>query len=275
MLRRLYLTVTCIPPSPISKVEFTTKLDNLTFCRDVQEVQFPKWQDQPHITKTSLPEKASDIRGVDSCLYAHLRKKQLLRRLPTLALNKFFTLRFADTLHHISIVRKSNIAYTFRNKFAPVLNDLGLEKEFKTYNGRYRNLVFFLSLPTATATAVARTRFRKCLRRILLQVLHEAIPDQDPAKIERVSGIFLFSFLTVIVTPEDVQVVEKLLRTAVATLLKDRKFRNSLAKVTMEQNKEFKNGSALMQEANLENSLGARELPGWYPKLPFIDSMSK
>lgn len=273
MLKRLY-SITSKPPAPISRVDFYHKRDNLPFASVPQKlhVEYDNWRDLPHISDKCLPQKPTDIRGIDASAYQHLQRKLLLRNLPLLVQNKFFSVKFVDSLHHLSLVRKSNIAYTFSNYGTPVLNDNSLDTAFKEYKGLYRTLDFFKSQPHGTDTACARIQYRKRVKRSLFLALHKVIPDSNSADIHSVSGIFLFRFATCPSTSEDFALVDRDLITAISTILQNKQFKTKLQQTTRQQNKEFNNGKALIKQVTLENTLGARQVPGYYPKLPFITS---
>lgn len=253
-------------PSPYSKLPFS--LGKVANNAELTKALQP-WENRSHITNKSLPALPTDIKGVDSALYPQLRKKLLLRNLPLLAQTKFFTLKFVDTLHHLSLVRKSNIAYTFSNHGAPILNDVKLEQAFKKYNGKYRKLEFFKTLPEATETAAQRIKYRKRVKRSLFSALHQVVEEGNAAQIKAVSGIFLFKFQTCPATLEDFVSIDKSLVAAVDKILHNSSFQDSLLQVTKQQNKEFSDGKQLLSQASMENSLGAANVPGYYPKLPF------
>lgn len=271
MLRRLY-SITCKAPTPISRREFKQKLNRLPFASVTphQPPQNRDWRNEPHISNKSLPSKPIDIRGVDAAAYPHLQKKLLFRGIPVLVQNKFFSVKFVDSTHHLSLVRKSNIAYTFSNYGTPVLNDNSLAIAFKEYKGTYKNLEFFKSQPHGTDTACARIQYRKRVKRSLFEALHHEIPNSSDTEIRSVSGIFLFRFSTCPSTAEDFALVDKDLKAGIATILRNKQYKAKLQLVTKQQNKEFKNGKALVKQVTMENTLGAKRVPGYYPKLPFI-----
>lgn len=271
MLKRLY-SVTYKPPAPISRVDFQHQRDNLPFASVPQthHLEYDNWRDRPHISNKCLPQNPTDIRGIDANAYLHLQRKQLLGNLPILIQNKFFSLKFVDSLHHLSLVRKSKIAYTFSNYGTPVLNDKSLAIAFKDYKGPYRNLDFFKTQPHGTDTACARIQYRKLVKRSLFRALHRAIPDSNAADIHCVSGIFLFRFTACPSTSEEFALVDRALDAGVATILRNKQFKSKLQLITKQQNKDFKNGRALIKQVTIENTLGAKRVPGYFPKLPFI-----
>lgn len=275
MLRKLSTTVKCTPPTPISNVVYRATFSGLPFQGSKRVEAFTHnadWKSLPHITDKALPQKPTDIKGVDAAAYTHMQRKQLLRNIPVLMQNKFFVLKFVDALHHLSLVRKSNIAYTFSNFGTPVLNDKTLEAAFKKYKGKYRQLNFFQSLPLATDTATERILYRKRVKRGLFQALHKNLPHAAAGDIRKVSGIFLFRFVTCPATHEDYLVLERDLDLAVNKILTHKAYVTNLANITDQQNKAFKNGKFLKQDVTVENTLGAENVPGYFPKLPFYTS---
>lgn len=199
-----------------------------------------------------------------------MQRKQLLKNLPSLMQNKFFSLKFVGTDHHLCLVRKSNIAYTFTNFGTPVLNSQSLEKEFRDYKGKYRLLSFFQTSPLPSDTAAERIKYRRRVKTGLFEALHKNLPNVKIGDMKKVSGIYIFRFITCPATAEDFCVLRSDLEKAVSKVLTDKKYRNELSAITKKQNQIFRNGRNFWPEVAIENTLGASKVPGFVPKLPFV-----
>lgn len=226
----------------------------------------------PSYTRNSLPLKPTDIKGVDQAVYKHVHRKQILKKLPSLLSSKFFTLKFFPELHHVSLARKSTIAYTFTNRGGFNLNDPLLAKSLTEYKGKYKKLAFFQEKLCPLDTAVGRAKYRKFIKRSLFQSLHKYV--KTSRDLNQVRGVFFFRFSIVPATESDKQQIMKDLDLALNTLLKsDLKYKLQLMGVVKEQNKAFKNGQLLAKEVKMYNTIGAKNVPGYYPKLPFINDV--
>lgn len=229
------------------------------------------WKNLPHITNQRLPPDPTDIRGIDLAAYGYINRRNGPLKLPVLAQCAFFTLRFIPASHPICGARKSNVAYTFTNYGSPVLNSTALQKAFKAYKGKYRSLEFFSSVPAPMDTAAARIKNRKHIKRTLHLVLHEVVPD-TPAGVQLVSGIFHFKYSCLAATEDDKRVLRDNLRQAVARL-KDTSFRRSLESVCEAQSRDSL-WAQLFRDVKPENTVGARQVPGYFPKLPFLPKLA-
>lgn len=186
----------------------------------------------------------------------------------TVVQNSFFTLKFFPALHHLSLVRKSNVAYTFTNYGGPVLNDSQLLAEFAKYSGKYRNLNFFKSLPVAFGTASQRIKNRKLIKRSLFEALHNQVPS-TPDAVRKISGIWFFKFNAAVATEKDIHTVKKSLALAVRKIYSNASFANEVARITEQQNQDKRAIKQLLREIRPENTLGAARVIGYYPKLPY------
>lgn len=229
-----------------------------------------KW---PHITSSKLPEKPTDIKGVDHSAYCHVERKQMFKKMPTLKTNQFFVLKFFPYYHHLSLVRKSNIAYTFSNNGGSPLNDYALYDAFKKYRGKYAKMSYFRTTPNPKDKAVARAKFRKLVKRSLFEALHEVVPEQQK-DVKLVSGIWFFKFDLSPRTEEDYKQVKLDLLSAVKTVYKDRRFQKLTSDMLARHNKEQNYGESLVSDASHENNPGAAKVPGYFPKLPFLRKQS-
>lgn len=228
----------------------------------------------PSYIRNILPENPTDIKGVDQAVYKHVHRKQILKKLPTLLSSKFFALKFFPELHHVSLARKSNIAYTFTNRGGFNLNDPLLAKSLTEYKGKYKKLAFFQEKLCPLDTAVGRAKYRKFIKRSLFQSLHKFV--KTSRDLDQVRGVFFFRFSIVPATESDKQQIMKDLDLALNILLKpDLKYNLQLLGVVKEQNKAFKNGQLLVKEVKMYNTIGAKNVPGYYPKLPFINNLKK
>lgn len=220
-----------------------------------------------HTIEESLPNTATDIKGVDSAVYGHMQKKQILKKLPPLVNNKYFLLKFLPHQHYLALARKSNIAYTFTNRGGYKLNNLLLDKALANYNGKYKTLSFFQENLFPLNTAVNRAKYRKFVKRLLFEAV---IDNADIKTVSLVSGIFSFRFMTVPISEEDRHSVKNALDGAVKTVLHNKKFRDKLFQVVNLQNSNTKNIDQLLAEVSKYNTIGAKNVPGYYPKLPFL-----
>ena len=226
----------------------------------------------PSHIRNCLPEKPTDIKGVDQVIYKHVHRKQILKKLPTLLSSKFFTLKFFPDLHHVSLARKSNIAYTFTNRGGFNLNDPLLAKSLTEYKGKYKKLEFFQEKLCPLDTAVGRAKYRKFIKRSLFESLHRYV--KSPKDVDQVRGVFFFRFTIVPATENDKNQVMTDLDLALKVLLRPNlNYKLQLLNVVKEQNKAFRNGQMLVKEVKLYNTIGAKNVPGYYSKLPYIDNV--
>ncbi|KAF3990233.1 hypothetical protein FT663_03277 [Candidozyma haemuli var. vulneris] len=225
-----------------------------------------------HITNKKLPKEPTDIKGVDHAAYSHIERKQMYKKTPTVVHNAFFRLKYYPYYHHLSLVRKSNIAYTFSNIGGFPLNDRQLYEGFKSYKGPYSRNQYFKTTPHPKDTAVARAKFRKAVKKALFNALHEIVPE-TPKDIELVSGIWFFKFDASPRTEEDYNLITKDLAIAVKKVYKDQQFREQINQLSHLHNR---NGTdrRLIRDAHLEVRPGSSYVPGYYPKLPFIKTTS-
>lgn len=249
-----------------------------------EEVNFKNYKDfinrrykeefPPSHIRNLLPQQPTDIKGVDQAVYRYVQKKQMYKKIPTLLSNRFFQLKYFPCLHHVSLARKSNISYTFTNKGGFNLNDPGLAKAVSEYKGTYKKLEFFLIKLCPLDTAVGRAKYRKFVKRSLFKSLQRHV--KLPEDLKEVAGVFFFRFTIVPATDkEKIQATEEIDQ-AVKSLLNARlSFKVRLLTVVKEQNKAFKNGELLLNDVRRFNTIGAKNVPGYFPKLPYIDDFNK
>lgn len=237
---------------------------------DPRGAKLPSWESLPHITQKRLPASPTDIRGIDSSGYKYIERGQLYRNLPSLLLNKFLILKFIPVSHHFSGLRKSNIAYTFTNYSSNVLNDEKLLQFFKQYKGPLSTLDFFKSVPMPMGTAVSRIHYRKFVKRSLFQALHELVPNNETA-VQKVSGIFFFKFKNVATTVNEKDSLAADLRRAISLLVSDESFTAQLDRVVSKQNASAPGLLSIANEIKLENFMGSKLVPGYFPKLPYLE----
>lgn len=262
-----------VPVSPNKYIKETTRAFQANFknCKEFVKHRYNEEYPPSHI-RNCLPEKPTDIKGVDQVVYKHVHRKQILKKLPTLLSGKFFTLKFFPDLHHVSLARKSNIAYTFTNRGGYNLNDPLLAKSLIEYKGKYKKLAFFQEKLCPLDTAVGRAKYRKFVKRSLFESLHKYV--KSPKNLDQVRGVFFFRFTIVPATESDKQQVMTDLDLALNVLLKSNlSYKLQLMNVVKEQNKAFKNGQLLVKEVKMYNTIGAKNVPGYYSKLPYIDNI--
>lgn len=225
----------------------------------------------PHMLRR-LPLRATDILGLDSEAYAHVRSKNLPKAIPSPMKSRFFSLRFFPELHYISLFRKSTVSYTFTNRGTPDLNDTKLAQKMRSYSGKWRKHQFFnLSLLSPMDTAVGRSRYRKAVKRALFRCLRK-VPEKDVA---RMAGVFYFRFIIMPACEKDLVEMEADIEAAVKTVLSNKGFLEKLRTVTITQNRTANKGRLLMKTVQTSNTLWAEKVPGYYPKLPFLGDTKK
>lgn len=231
------------------------------------------WRVLPHIDQKTLPAAPTDIKGIDTA--AHFMSYRVVshKSTPRVVQNKFFMLKFLPRNHYLSFARKSNIAYTFSNFRMNILNSSELEKSFSQYSGSLRNLEFFKTQPYPMGSAVARTKYRKFVKRELHKHLWDVVPNVG-SEIAKVSGIFCFRFSAVPTTQEELQLVSNDIRKAVNRVYCDKIYSQNLQKFV---NLQDQRGGlrSLMQSVQKENHIDANMVPGFYPKLPFLLGQKK
>lgn len=259
----------------------------LVELRPLQKPQFPpyvegsylehcptKYTRWPHITNKALPQKPTDIKGVDHLVYSYREKARILRQMPLLVKNTFFRLWYFPYYHHLSRARKSNIAYTFSNRGGDPLNDGALYEAFKKYRGPYSRDKFFKTTPHPKDKAVDRVKYRRLVKQSLFQALHDIVP-QNQLRVASVSGIWFFQFDASPCTEEDFVMVKKDILNAVRRVHSDPKLQKSLESQLKKHNKQCNYGDQLLKNARFENTPGAKNVPGYYPKLPFATNTSE
>lgn len=215
-----------------------------------------------------LPEQTTDIKGVDPEVYKHVNRRQMYKQLPTLASNAFFTLKFIPASHHISLARKSTIAYMFTNKGGPLFNDDAYTKLFNNYNGKYRKDTYFGERKFPMDTAINRQRFRKLIKQTLFNAITTITKPED---ISKVSGVFMFRFGKVPFTDNDKAEVKNYMTTAVTSL-----FRNELQKRLENISREHESqASQLFPKLTVNNTFGHKNVPGYVPKYPFLKKIGR
>lgn len=212
------------------------------------------------IKKDALPDKPTDIRGIDQSGFSYLHRR-IVNKIPVLSSCKFLLIRFFPDTHFISSLRKSNIAFGNFNHPVNVLNDPVLEKALANYNGPFKNDTFFSIKKNPLTSAVGRSTFRKLIKEGIFQ----AVQGKD---VERVRGFYFIQHYKMPVTEEDKQLVKDTIHQAVDKLMKDKKVYNKLLKITNEQNKSTPR--TLHSLARKSNTVGEDQLPLYHPKLPFL-----
>lgn len=228
------------------------------------------WRTLPHINQKTLPVDPTDIKGVDNVAYLMVNRAISNKSAPRVVQNRFFSLKFLPTTHYLSQARKSNVAYTFSNFRMSILNSPELGTCFSKYRGAFKNLDYFKTQPYPMGTAVARTKYRKFVKKELHKHLWGIVPNIE-SEIVKVSGIFCFRFSAVPTTREELQLVSNDIRKAVNKVYCDNIYFLSLQNFVSRQDN--RSGlRSLMQNVQKENCIDANKVPGFYPKLPFLMS---
>lgn len=213
------------------------------------------------IRNDCLPEKPTDIRGIDQSGFSYLQRSRV-NKIPVLSSSKFLLLRFFPESHFISSLRKSNIAFGNFNYPVNVLNDPVLEKALDAYKGPYRNNTFFSIKRNPLSSAVGRSTFRKLIKKGIF----EAVQGKT---VERVRGFYFIQHYKVPVTEEDEEVVRNTIKQGINKLVKDDNLYNKLLSITKEQNKSAPR--TLRSMIRRSNTVAEDQLPLYYPKLPFFN----
>lgn len=276
-MRRFYTTkpgnvVRITPPQikPSRMVKPNPNINNMPFLRSDPITNKPAvpWQKLPHIRTDRLPEKAIDIKGTDTSAHQFFLRRPVFGKIPTLFTSKYFTLTFIPQIHVISSLRKSNVAYTFTNYGGPNFNSAELQKGLVAYRGEYRSLEFFKSVHSPMGTAVSRSNFRKLVKRALYKALHQVVPN-EATEVEKIAGIFHFRFNRYPVPSERNAMREDVLD-AVTKLYTNQAYQRSLLNIIKKQNQQYPNVRMLARDIRPENMLGAKSMPGYFPKLPYF-----
>lgn len=278
-LTKTRVQVLCKPPDPIpSRLVELRALQKPSFphyvegaYRSYYPTRYSQW---PHITNGELPKKPTDIKGVDHLVYFYKERPRIFKQVPLLVNNAFIRLRFFPYYHHLSRARKSNIAYTFSNRGGSPLNDEELYEAFKKYRGPYSRNMFFKTTPHPKDKAVDRVKFRRLVKRSLFDALHDVVPSKK-LDVLKVSGIWFFQFDASPCTEDDFSIIKRDITAAVRRVYKDKKLQNTLETQLKKHNKQYNNGDHLIKTASLENTPGAKNVPGYYPKLPFATNTSE
>lgn len=258
-------------PLPIEvSVSANPLINNLPQFKYSPSYSSNDWSSLPHITQKCLPKEPTDIKGVANDAYMMISKTVAKKNVPKLIQTRFFLLKFLPLSHYLCQARKSNIAYTFTNFPVNVLNSPELSANFKKYNGSYRNLDFFSTQPSPMGTAVARTKYRKFVKRELHKSLWKIVKNEEP-DIARVSGVYCFKFYAVPTTEEELKSVSLDLRIAVKKVCIDKSYNQSLLKYLQLQ-ENLGNNRNLLQSIQKENNIDAANVPGYVPKLPYLVS---
>ncbi|GEQ70907.1 hypothetical protein JCM33374_g4587 [Metschnikowia sp. JCM 33374] len=226
------------------------------------------WHKLPHIRSDKLPQKATDIRGIDAAGHQVFSRKQVFGKIPKLSASKYFSVTFIPANHVIGSLRKSNIAYTFTNYGGHNLNDQTLQKCFTEYRGKYKSLGFFKTIHSPMGTAVSRCKLRRLVKEALFKALHEVIPN-TPTEVAKVAGIFHFKFQRYPAGREK-QALRADINNAVVRLYTNTTLSSTLASVSKQSNRDYRNVRMLVRDIRPENAIGADSTPGYYPKLPFL-----
>ncbi|CUM63987.1 uncharacterized protein PRCAT00001575001 [Priceomyces carsonii] len=234
---------------------------------------YPKNFIPDHARQDILPVQPTDIKGIDSAAYRHIQRGKLIKKLPRLAGNRFFSLHFFPEQHYISLARKSNIAYTFTNRGGFKLNNSTLQSNLERYRGQYQNLTYFQEDLFPLSIATCRSKYRKLIKRALFNSVKRCIKDHSQYNL--VSGVFYFRLSVVPVTEDDKREIQEETNKSLYRLLNDNELRKTTLSISREHNKEFRKGQFLLKDVRRYNTLGAENVPGYYPKLPFLGNKEK
>lgn len=170
----------------------------------------------PSADPNFLPQNRVDIRGIHSAGYLHVYSRKLFRQMPTLVGNKFFSLKFFPSTHHLSYVRKSNIAYAFSHTGGLEFNNARLASHFKLYRGPFQSHPFFRVKALPLRSACQRTKYRKRIRTAMVEAFAALKPD-----VNKVAGVYFFRLAQPPATNEDLAFVKERVLQAVKEIQDD------------------------------------------------------
>jgi len=215
----------------------------------------------------TLPQSPTEIKGLEAFIAGNIRQRQY-RNTPNLVYTKYFLLKFFPKQHHLSLFRKSNIAYSFTNRSGFRLNDKKLDSSLTSYKGKYDKEPWFQTRMFPLETAFGRTRYRKLVKRLLFESLHKLVKTEQ--QIDLVEGIFQFQFTVVPESETDILAARKAIEKGVRIVLTDKSFRKSLMNETKLANRSVLIPK-LKKQIQLYNSVGETKRLGYFPKLPFLN----
>lgn len=250
-------------PQPFPNIPWTFNGFKLPSVKNSDDFFSTHLTDVPTYARYSLPTAPTDIKGVDPEVYLHMNRKQMARQLPKLASNRFFNLIYFPESHHIALARKSTIAYMFSNKGGTLFNDGDYARLFTTYKGKYKKDNYFSEKKLPMDSAIERQRYRRLVKNELYEAILRYTKNED---IKTVAGVFCFRFGLVPVTEDDHLRVKLAIRKAVLSLY-DRKLQLQLRDISR---KHESMAAQLLPNITVHNTMGEENVPGYYPKYPFL-----
>lgn len=217
-----------------------------------------------HALRQKLPRVPTDIKGVDQMVYRILNRKLVVKNVPQLIYGPYVHLRFYPESHVVSLARKSNVAYMFTNRGGFALNSKELETSFLNYNGKYKRNEFFQRKMMPLDTSVNRSKYRKFVKRCLFNSLHRHVQLLE-TQLPLVRGVFQFRLLVIPVSQKEKEKLAKEIDKVVESIVKGKN--KKISQVLPPTSREV---SAFMRELRLMDAPGAKNVPGYFPKYPFL-----
>lgn len=181
-----------------------------------------KWKKPDNTGPGSLPMRKEDIKGVHSVAYGHLYRTKLP---PILFQNNFFSITFFPVEHHLSLVRKSNVALMFTLKGGVKLNDSIMEAALRHYKGKYRTHPFLHQAQLPMDSACRRSKYRKYIRKFMVDALHNL---KTHKRVGDVAGVYYFRFKVFPTSGSDLRLIKHDIHSAFVKVLEDDAFNKRL-----------------------------------------------
>lgn len=216
-----------------------------------------------YIDESLLPSKRTDIRGIDASAYRYLQKKSIINPAPIVVNNPYVQIRYFPESHLLSKLRKSNIAIGNFNTPLNPLNDPVLAQSLKAYKGKYRSHLYFIENRNPLTTAVNRAKVKKLIKEMFVDAMKQVKSNQ----VDLVRGFYFVRYLKYPNTHKDKEKLQQSVYGGIGNLLNI-----DLPDLTrkMKLLNKLINEKDLLRKANKYNVVGERNIPLYYPKLPFL-----
>lgn len=255
-----------VPPKAPVSIPWKYTPFNGTVYTDAESFYRRNLKEVPDYAQRILPPLPTDIKGVHQSLYHTLRNAELSKAYPILGENRYFALRFYPAYNVVSQVRKSTVAYMFTNKGGTMFNDENYAKKMKAYKGKYRKENYFEEKHLPLGGACTRQKYRRFLKAELHHALHKYYKNNE---IGIWAGIYYFRLKIVPRSEQHEAEVRELIETAIQLLREDK---------TVSPLRSAAKRWTSMKRSVLEPAqkvpLGAQNVPGYYPELPFADNVT-
>ncbi|KAI5951396.1 hypothetical protein KGF54_004470 [Candida jiufengensis] len=165
-----------------------------------------------------LPTNRSEIRGIDGAIHVAVQSKFRPKLYHPILNNEFISIQFFPKDHIVSNFRKSYISFFFTMQQLPLMNSPVLDTEFRSYQGKLRNLQFFKTKRKPIQSACGRTKLKKKFRQLFI----DAIKETNTSK-GKLAGVYALSIKKVPVNEIEDQLVRESFKKLLNKLNKPRK----------------------------------------------------